>query len=51
MANQTQREQLDKVIEQLLGPAGAPLSRDEVPVEGRDFSPAADKANFGGFSR
>jgi PhnB protein len=26
MANQTQSEQLDKVIEQLLGPAGAPLS-------------------------
>jgi PhnB protein len=26
MANQTQSEQLDKVIEELLGPAGAPLS-------------------------
>ena len=26
MANQTQSEQLDKVIERLLGPADAPLS-------------------------
>ncbi len=43
MANQTQSEQLDKVIERLLGPAGAPLSpADAAPPFAMTFAPVIE---------